>query len=63
MSVAEIEKCTDPFYTSKSESGGMGVGLAIVQAIADRTGGQLHFESSPGAGTTARYVFAQGGEG
>jgi len=63
MTAGEIERCTDPFYTSKSERGGMGVGLSLVQAIAERTGGRLEFQSVPGEGTTASYVFGNGGSG
>jgi len=55
MGAEEIGRCFDPFYTTKHEQGGMGVGLALCKAIADRTGDALEIESEPGAGTTARY--------
>lgn len=55
MDREEIRKATDPFYSTKSDRGGMGVGLALVQAIAERTGAKLQIESTPGEGTTVRY--------
>lgn len=54
MTEEQIGRCFDPFFTTKS-GGGMGVGLALCRAIADRNGDELTIESEPGTGTTARY--------
>jgi len=48
----KIERIFEPFYTSKEKSGGTGMGLAVVHAIASCNGGSIHVDSKPGEGTT-----------
>jgi len=43
---------TDPFYTTKHDSGGVGLGLSISLKIIEEHGGNMHFKSEIGAGTT-----------
>jgi len=47
-----IERIFEPFYTSKKKSGGTGMGLAVVHAIASCNGGSIHVDSTTGKGTT-----------
>jgi PAS domain S-box-containing protein len=50
---AEItDRVFDPFFTTKPVGRGTGQGLAIARSIIDRDGGELTFETRPGAGTT-----------
>jgi polar amino acid transport system substrate-binding protein len=47
---------TDPFFTTKSHSGGIGLGLSISSRIVKEHGGTLTFTSEPGRGTTAEII-------
>jgi PAS domain S-box-containing protein len=47
---------TDPFFTTKSSSGGIGLGLSISSRIVKEHGGTLTFTSEPGKGTTAEII-------
>jgi signal transduction histidine kinase len=52
MTPEVIAKALDPFYTTKPEGAGTGLGLATVYGILSKTGGHLHIASRPGHGTT-----------
>ncbi|WP_300669321.1 transporter substrate-binding domain-containing protein [Desulfoluna sp.] len=43
---------TDPFFTTKRDSGGTGLGLSVSANIIKEHGGLLTFDSKPGVGTT-----------
>ena len=47
---------TDSFFTTKSDSGGIGLGLSISSRIVKEHGGTLTFVSEPGKGTTAEII-------
>lgn len=42
----------EPFFTTKRDRGGSGVGLAMVAKFVNAIGGEVCIESAPGAGTT-----------
>ena len=47
---------TEPFFTTKHEAGGMGLGLSISSRIVKEYGGTLTFTSEPGRGTKAEII-------
>jgi signal transduction histidine kinase len=53
MSAEEIARAVEPFYTTKPEGRGTGLGLSMVYGFARQSGGYLQLSSRPGVGTTA----------
>jgi two-component system, sensor histidine kinase RegB len=51
---AVLQRVGEPFFTTKAAGQGMGLGVFLARAIAERVGGELSIASTPGAGTTAR---------
>ncbi|MBF0126089.1 MAG: PAS domain S-box protein [Magnetococcales bacterium] len=47
-----LDLLTNPFFTTKTASGGMGLGLSITKTIIDNHSGELLFDSEPDQGTT-----------
>jgi two-component system, sensor histidine kinase RegB len=49
----ELRHVGEPFYTTKVPGGGMGLGVFLARAFADRLGGSVALTSEPGLGTRA----------
>jgi polar amino acid transport system substrate-binding protein len=49
---------SDPFFTTKREQGGTGLGLSVSASIVQEHGGTLVFDSEPGQGTRATLTLA-----
>jgi len=49
MSEEQIQRTSEPFFTTKK--GGTGLGLSIARQVAEAHGGGLHIQSKPGEGT------------
>lgn len=49
-----LDKAMDPFFTTKAQGKGTGLGLAMVFGTVKAHGGRLYLESAPGQGTQAR---------
>lgn len=54
ISAEDLPHVATPFYQGRGVRGGHGLGLAIARAVAERRGGQLSIQSTPGHGTTVR---------
>ncbi len=52
-----ISKIFDPFYTTKKEGEGTGLGLSMVHGIIHNTGGHIYIDSSPEKGTMFHLLF------
>lgn len=56
MSQSVLARATEPFFTTKPRGQGMGLGLFLVQSVAEQMGGRLELSSQAGRGTSARLV-------
>lgn len=52
MSRSVLEKSTEPFFSTRLDEGGTGLGLFISKSIVRAHGGSLDLESKPGEGTS-----------
>ena len=51
-----LSQITDPFFTTRQKSGGVGLGLSISSRIIEEHRGSIQFESQPGVGTTVDII-------
>ena len=51
-----VARATEPFFTTKPQGKGTGLGLAMVHGFAVQSGGALAIESRPGEGTAIRII-------
>ena len=56
MDASQIARATDPFFTTRTTRH-VGLGLPLLAAAAEHSGGGLHITSTPGEGTTVEAVF------
>ncbi len=57
MSQEVLERVFEPFFTTKEKDKGTGLGLAMAYGVMKQSGGGIHVESTPGAGTTFHLRF------
>jgi signal transduction histidine kinase len=50
MTAEVLERIRKPYFTTRE--GGTGLGVAVARGLVDQHGGQLHYDSRPGKGTT-----------
>lgn len=56
IATAELEHILEPFYTTRREKGGSGLGLSVSSRIIADHNGRLEIESTPGAGSLFRVL-------
>jgi len=53
----DLGRVCEPFFTTKTDRGRIGLGLAVVRDIMERHKGYLSIESKAGKGTSVLLVF------
>ncbi len=63
MDPAELERCLDPFFTTKDPGEGTGLGLSVAHNIITNHGGKIDIQSARGRGTTVTLILPLGAKG
>jgi two-component system NtrC family sensor kinase len=61
LDTEQLERAFDPFYTTKAEGQGSGLGLSITLGIVQHHGGKLELGNRPGGGAMARILLPLSG--
>ena len=56
MDAVTKARALEPFFTTKAEGEGTGLGLSVVYGVVDSLGGTIAIESQPGEGTTVEVL-------
>ena len=56
MTAEELEHAVEPFYTTKVDNQGNGLGLSMVYGFSKQSGADLEIDSVEGEGTTVKLV-------
>jgi len=59
MDKETITRAAEPFFTTKEQGSGLGLGLFLAQNVAEQFGGGLSISSGKGTGTTVTISFAR----
>lgn len=59
MSVQQIAKVFEPFYTTKASRDAFGLGLSVAQSVVRSWGGQIEINSKPEMGTTVNILLVR----
>lgn len=57
MSPEVLDQALEPYFTTRSKTGGSGLGLAMVYGFVRQSGGEVEIKSLLGEGTTVRLLF------
>jgi two-component system cell cycle sensor histidine kinase/response regulator CckA len=63
MDPETLNRACEPFFTTKAEGHGTGLGLSTVYGIVEQAGGTVELRSEIGQGTSFHIVFPEGKEG
>ncbi|MDO8834900.1 MAG: response regulator [Vicinamibacterales bacterium] len=58
ISAEHLGRLGEPYFTTRAEAGGLGLGLFVTRGIVDAHGGRVHIDSTPDVGTAVRLAFA-----
>ncbi len=56
IAAENVERILKPFFTTKADAGGTGLGLCVVEHILDRYDGEIEILNRPGEGVTFKIV-------
>jgi signal transduction histidine kinase len=57
MTPEAVDKAFEPYFTTREEHGGAGLGLAMVYGFVRQSGGEARIHSTLGQGTSIKLIF------